>query len=332
MKKFFAAALVVSMLTVLLSGCMCQVADTTFQFDGSGTVEAKFGFSEEMVNAMNMRAEMTQNGFSYFRYNGHSYYGDQASESFADADEFNAIFAEVSAEIAEVSKAATPGKVTLSVADDGGLTLTVQNDQDDRRAAIKKALAAELPDYSDAQIDALLEDMVMTYRFAFPKALVDYNDGTGITVEENVVTVDYLTLNAGTYRFTTSETESLHQRPLGTVTQESIPASELCPSARYCVSPERHERAVRRGLGRQCRHCPRCVLRSQRNGAESAVFRRPPLPEGRRQNRDLWREHSLHGNPADRRSGRRLHVLQAARPRQGAELQRRLVEQPRDLY
>ena len=64
MKKFFAAALVVSMLTVLLSGCMCQVADTAFQFDGSGTVEAKFGFSEEMVNAMNMRAEMTQNGFS----------------------------------------------------------------------------------------------------------------------------------------------------------------------------------------------------------------------------------------------------------------------------
>lgn len=155
MKKFFAAALVVSMLTVLLSSCMCQVADTTFQFDGSGTVEAKFGFSEEMVNAMNMRAEMTQNGFSYFRYNGHSYYGDQASESFANADEFNAIFAEVSAEISEVSKAATPGKVTLSVADDGGLTLTVQNDQNDRRAAIKKALAAELPDYSDAQIDAL---------------------------------------------------------------------------------------------------------------------------------------------------------------------------------
>ena len=225
MKKFFAAALVLSMLTVLLSGCMCQVADTTFQLDGSGTVEAKFGFSEEMVNAMDMRAEMTENGFSYFRYNGHGYYGDQASESFADADEFNAIFAEVSAEISEVSGAATPGKVTLSVADDGGLTLTVQNSQADRRGAIKQELAEQLPDYSDEQLDALLEDMVMTYRFAFPEALVDYNDGTGVTVEENVVTVDYLTLEAGTYRFTTSETESLHQRQLGTVTQESIPAS-----------------------------------------------------------------------------------------------------------
>ena len=143
MKKFFAAALVVSMLTVLLSGCMCQVADTTFQFDGSGTVEAKFGFSEEMVNAMNMRAEMTQNGFSYFRYNGHGYYGDQASESFANADEFNAIFAEVSAEITEVSKAATPGKVTLSVADDGGLT--VQNTQTARAPQSKRRSPLSCP-------------------------------------------------------------------------------------------------------------------------------------------------------------------------------------------
>ena len=235
MKKFFAAALVVSMLTVLLSGCMCQVADTTFQFDGSGTVEAKFGFSEEMVNAMNMRAEMTQNGFSYFRYDGHGYYGDQASESFANADEFNAIFAEVSAETAEVSKAATPGTVTLSVASDGGLTLTVQNTQTDRRSAIKTELAKRLPDYSDAQINALLEDMVMTYRFAFPAALVDYNAAAGITVKENVVTVDYLTLEAGTYRFTTSETGSLHQRQLGTVTQESIPASGTAHMRRQTI-------------------------------------------------------------------------------------------------
>ena len=105
-------------------------------------------------------------------------------------------------------------------------------------------------------------------------------------MKENVVTVDYLTLEAGTYRFTTSETESLHQRPLGTVTQESIPASgkaymrrqtieldghdvtlqtyalpgsngggdELRPPARYCVSLKRYERAVRRGLGRQCHY------------------------------------------------------------------------------
>ena len=235
MKKFFAAALVVSMLTVLLSGCMCQVADTTFQFDGSGTVEAKFGFSEEMVNAMNMRAEMTQNGFSFFRYDGRGYYGDQASESFANADEFNAIFAEVSAETAEVSKAATPGTVTLSVASDGGLTLTVQNTQTDRRAAIKKALAAELPDYSDAQINALLEDMVMTYRFTFPASLIQYSRGAGITVADNTVTLDYLTLETGTLRFSTSLTDGSYQRQLGTVTQENIPASGTAYMRRQTV-------------------------------------------------------------------------------------------------
>ncbi|MEI3076827.1 MAG: hypothetical protein V8T17_06420 [Oscillospiraceae bacterium] len=83
MKKFFAVLLALTMLAALLSGCMCEVADTDLRADGSGTVEAKFGFSEELVDALNMRTEMAQNGFSYFRYNNRGYYGDQASENFA---------------------------------------------------------------------------------------------------------------------------------------------------------------------------------------------------------------------------------------------------------
>ena len=47
MKKLFAAALALSLMASLLCGCMCQVADTVFQPDGSGTVDAKFGFSED---------------------------------------------------------------------------------------------------------------------------------------------------------------------------------------------------------------------------------------------------------------------------------------------
>ena len=44
-----------------------------------------------------------------------------------------------------MSKAATPGTVTLSVASDGGLTLTVQNTQTDRRSAIKTELPSSCP-------------------------------------------------------------------------------------------------------------------------------------------------------------------------------------------
>ena len=145
MKKLFAAALALSLMASLLCGCMCQVADTVFQPDGSGTVDAKFGFSEELVSAMDMSGQMAENGFTYFRYNDHGYYGDQASERFADPDAFNAIFAEVSSEISEVSGPATPGTATLSIASDGGLTLTVQNTQADRRSAIKEELAKEEP-------------------------------------------------------------------------------------------------------------------------------------------------------------------------------------------
>lgn len=101
----------------------------------------------------------------------------------------------------------------------------MQNTQADRRSAIKKELAKQLPDSSDAQLDALLEGMIMTYRFVFPEALTDYTGGAGITVEENIVTIDCLALKAGTFRFTTSQTDGLHHRQLGTVTQENIPAS-----------------------------------------------------------------------------------------------------------
>lgn len=146
MKKLFAAALALSLMASLLCGCMCQVADTVFQPDGSGTVDAKFGFSEELVSAMDMSGQMAENGFTYFRYNDHGYYGDQASERFADPDAFNAIFAEVSSEISEVSGPATPGTATLSIASDGGLTLTVQNTQADRRsAASRKSLPSSCP-------------------------------------------------------------------------------------------------------------------------------------------------------------------------------------------
>ena len=235
MKKFFAALLSLSMLAVLLGGCMCEVADTDLNADGSGKAEAKFGFSEELVSALDMHAKMAENGFTYFRYNNRGYYGDQASEQFSNPDEFNAIFAEVSAEIADVNAAAAPGEVTLSLDADGGLTITVQNAQSDRRSAIKKELAKQLPEYSDAQLDHLLEGMVMTYRFTFPAPLMQSSQGAGITVEDTLVTIDYLALNAGTYRFSTSQPSEMPVRPLGTVTQENIPASGTAYMRRQTV-------------------------------------------------------------------------------------------------
>ena len=235
MKKFFAVLLSLSMLAALLGGCMCEVADTDLNADGGGSAEAKFGFSEELVDALDMREKITENGFTYFRYNNRGYYGDQASEHFSNPDEFNAIFAEVVSEITEVSAAAAPGTVTLALASDGGLTLTVENKQSDRRSAIKKELAKQLPEYSDAQLDKLLEGMVMTYRFTFPAALIQYSQGAGIMVEGTVVTIDFLALSAGTYRFSTSQADMSYQRPLGSVTQENIPASGTAYMRRQTV-------------------------------------------------------------------------------------------------
>ena len=235
MKKFFEAALALTLLAALLGGCMCQVAETAFLPDGGGTVEASFGFSEELVDALDMRAQMSENGFSYFRYNGHGYYGDQASESFADPEEFNDIFAEVSTEIAGISGAAAPGTMTLAAERDGGLTLMLRCTQSGRRAAIRSELAEKLPNDSAAQLDELLEGLVMTYRFVFPEALYQVSEGGGVTVEGDTVTVDCLSLGAGTYRFSTSQSAQTASRTLGTVTPESIPASGTALMRRQTV-------------------------------------------------------------------------------------------------
>ena len=84
MKKFLTATLALALLAALLGGCMCQVADTTLNADGSGVAQAQFGFSEALVDTMGMRGEMVKQGFTYFTYGGRGYFGDQARERFSD--------------------------------------------------------------------------------------------------------------------------------------------------------------------------------------------------------------------------------------------------------
>lgn len=222
MKKLFSAALTLALLASLLSGCMCEVADTTLAPDGSGTMRAQFGFSAALVDALDLRDKMAQSGFTYFLYNGHGYYGDEAEQSFSSPEEFNALFAEVRDETEEVSAAASIGVVELASASDGGLTLTIRNTQSQRALAISSALRDELPEYSEQELASLLDGMVMLLRFTFPTELLSYSTGSGITVDGSTVTVDCLSLPEGTFRFSTS---LVTQKPLGSVTPETIPAS-----------------------------------------------------------------------------------------------------------
>ena len=215
MKKILSMVLTLTLLAALLSGCMCEVAETTLKAGGSGQVTVKFGFTEELVDALDMRADLTSKGFTRFVYQGRAYYGDQATESFSD----------VSDEVSEVDDAASAGSVTLALASDGGLTVSVRNTQSDRRNAIAAALAESYPELTAQEIDALLDGMVMTYRFTFPEAPHQYSEAAGITLEKNTVTLDFLTLPAGFYQFSTSDEPLTKQRVVGTVTQENIPAS-----------------------------------------------------------------------------------------------------------
>lgn len=235
MKKLFSAALAVSLLTTLLGGCMCQIAETEFDFDGGGIVEAKVGFSEELVDALDMRAQMAENDFTRFTYKGHRYYGDEASQRFSTVEEFNDIFSAVSSEILDSSTAASADPITLSIASDGGLTLTLACTLDERAEAMADELSEKLPDYTDEEIDALLDGLLMTYRFTFPEELTQYSEGAGISVDGCTVTVDYLSLTSGTWIFSTSSVPQPERKTLGTVTPENIPASGTAQMRRQSI-------------------------------------------------------------------------------------------------
>lgn len=224
-KKLFSAALTAALLAGMLGGCMCQVAETEFDFDGGGIVEAKVGFSEELVDALDMREQMLESDFTRFTYQGHRYYGDEASQRFSTPQEFNDIFSAVSSEILDSSSAASADPITLSIASDGGLTLTLRCTLDDRAAAMADELSEKLPDYTDEEIDALLDGLLMTYRFTFPEELTQYSEGDGITVDGNTLTVDYLSLTEGTWLFSTSSVPQPERKALGAVTPEDIPVS-----------------------------------------------------------------------------------------------------------
>lgn len=77
--------------------------------------------------------------------------------------------------------------------------------------------------------------MVMTYRFVFPSSLLRCDAGAGIAVEDNVLTLDYLALEAGSYRFSTSPLDEPAQKALGSVTPESIPASGTAHMRRQTI-------------------------------------------------------------------------------------------------
>lgn len=206
MKRLFSMILTFALLTTLLCGCVCETADTTIAQDGSGKISVRFGFSEAVAERLDLYEELDEEGFDEFTYQGKTYLGDTAEQSFATVSEFNEVFAALNQKATAVSEAGSLGKLTLSKSGaDFTLTL-VCSDKSGNKSAMSAALKEMLPELSDSEASALLTDTVMTYSFAFPTSVRQTSGGSnGVSVSGSTVKIDLLFCTAGTYVFTTAK-------------------------------------------------------------------------------------------------------------------------------
>ena len=224
MKKYLAVFLALGMLAVLLTGCIYEKAETLIGADGSGSVTVTFGFSEELSELCGLQQEIEEADFAPFTCDGITYYGDSATETFADPEEFNAIFEKTASDM-EKNGAADVGTVSLECDEKGNLTLTVLSGGGiGAQNALESTAAAHGTELTDAQKEELLDSMVAVYEFTFPQELRQVRGGSkGVMLDGTVLRLDILALEAGAYCFTTSQ--NMQERSIPQITPMVIPAS-----------------------------------------------------------------------------------------------------------
>lgn len=205
MKKYLSALLALCM-TAMLSGCMCTVADTKLQSDGSGSVAVTFGFSERLVEICHLQDTVEKENFTSFSYGGKKYRGDTVTEAFSDPASFNAIMKNAAAEMKTNAGGLNPGTLALFRNASGDFTLTLTCDDSTGSTAEMERALRQTGEVSNAEISALREELVMRYEFTFPKDVCQTNGGKdGITVAGNKLSIDLTALSQGTYQFTTAQ-------------------------------------------------------------------------------------------------------------------------------
>lgn len=198
--RFLSAALVLTMLCALLSGCVYVDSDAAVHDDGSGTVTFSSGILAD-------EGEEPEEGQKVFEANGNKYYGTTENYTFASVDEFNALFTpEGEDSIPDNSNLAG----TLRKNSDGSLTLALivvgSDDEEDAAEETTEAgtTAADTDDDSvelseediaqlDAAGDAMMEAAYVKYTFRFDQPIRQTSGPKdAVSIDGSVLTVDLI--------------------------------------------------------------------------------------------------------------------------------------------
>ncbi len=186
MKKILALIVTVC-LCVSLTGCMAVVQEFTIQEDGSGTITVAMGYTEEGWQLLQQMEQMEQEqgepvseinleDYTAFQYNGVTYYGEVAQESFDSLTALN-----------QNSAIQDVGIFAFSENEDGDIVLTMTVSEQ----AEEEPVAEE-----DAMTEEMLESMVVVYQFNFPYPVVQTaGPAHGVTITDNQLKLDCMAID-----------------------------------------------------------------------------------------------------------------------------------------
>lgn len=183
-------------LCLTLSGCYGVIADVSVNSNGSGTINARMGFSESAYNMIQFSEDGSSSegpteieDMQPFIYNGKTYYGSIMSESFSSVEEFNTKTSENEDGHVET------GIMNLAKNDDGSLTLTLKITQDSGKLTEESETTMNSLEMSEEELQLLLADMAVVYTFNMPGNVIQTaGDSSGIIINNNVIEIDFLKL------------------------------------------------------------------------------------------------------------------------------------------
>ncbi len=208
MKKIISFMLAAVMLFALC-GCGAQVATVKVNEDGSGTVVAQIGYTEEGLKDL---AEYGGPEFDDVRdismlqpfiYNGTTYYGYIWEKAFSQPSELDLTFSESSTEdgvTMNYSETLDFGDIQLELLSNGDMLLLVTVPDPAEKYEAEEEMRVEMPELT-AIYDKHKDDIVQVLSFEFP-GIVQQTGGcfNGINVNGGKLTLDYMRMSANSCR------------------------------------------------------------------------------------------------------------------------------------
>lgn len=208
----------------LLTGCMGIHFKTEIKADGSGTMEAFVGFTEEFINEIDAMGGTTTGEMNdKMTINGVTYAGDREKKDFANLEELNNLLK------SEGQEGVDTGSWRVYELN-GDLYLELKTSPSTGNTLEIASSAGVATDDLDAeQLKQLEETMTMIFEFKFPKNITQISGPTeGITINNETLTLNLIRMSGNfetTYTFTTAEgvCEPPVETPIASPTPTEIP-------------------------------------------------------------------------------------------------------------